>query len=80
MGAITAPILWFTPTVCGENTATWMYGSLPLRATPTSVGITLILSLPEPGWDALMSEREPYLSRVKTMGVVGVMTIAVAGR
>jgi hypothetical protein len=27
-----------------------------------------------------MSEREPYLSRVKAMGVVGVMTIAIAGR
>jgi hypothetical protein len=36
--------------------------------------------LPEPRGNSLMSEREPYLSRVKAMGVVGAMAITVIER
>jgi hypothetical protein len=38
------------------------------------------LSFPVPRWNSLMSEREPYLSRVKAMGVVGVMAVTVIER
>jgi hypothetical protein len=34
-----------------------------------------ILPLPEPGWDALMSEREPYLSRVRAVGAMAITVI-----
>ena len=34
-----------------------------------------ILPLPEPGGDALMSEREPYLSKVRAVGAMAITVI-----
>ena len=39
-GKVAAPILWFTPTVCGDNLPPFSLSALFGRATPTYVGKT----------------------------------------
>ena len=68
----------FTPTVCGDNSPGQLLPSPDTPVHPHMRGDNpSILPLPEPGRDALMSERKPYLRKVRA---VGAMTITAIGR